>query len=332
MRIWVLAMALTALFSFSSTAVAQDRCADVLVEGTKSGISQYAESLLETANLINLTRSSQSNTSIKLPLPEGVPGPEITDAHKAQLSRQELNWLRSHSVFSYLNLSGDPYIVGAWLKCMELDHGGGPVARFEAKDGVIRLIMMMIPSKVNNYSKTFTIKHDISLPSDFPVEEDGNQRCLKAGAVIDYDEGGCVVTFKDTNKRATVNLTITTDQKPLMLDLPPRLRVRSETTNSTFTVSGSVPPSQNGDHTQTHNLDPEKGTLVIESVKSEATRVTGGMYRGQQKASCKPKLPFTISDNNIVATYHLDNNSRNDSAGCTGTVSYRQVKLIAEEF
>lgn len=329
MRTWVSALALAAL-SFSSTAVAQDRCADVLVDGTKSGISQYAESLLETAKLINLTSSSQGSTSIKLPLPEGVPGPEMTDAHKAQLKRQELNWLRSHNVFSYLNLSGDEKIIGAWLTCMKL-RDGGPVARFEAKDGVIRLFMMMIPSEGNKYSKTFTISYDITLPSDFQVVKDGNEACLKTGAVIDYDKGGCVVTFKDTNKRATVNLTITTDQKPLVLDLPPRLRVRSETTNSTFTVSGSVPPSQNGDHTQTHTLDPEKGTLVIESVKSEATRVTGGMYRGQQKASCKPKLPFTISDNNIVATYHLDNNSRNDSAGCTGTVSYQQVKLIAEE-
>lgn len=219
-------------FFFSSEAAAQDRCTDVLMNGTMQNSrfqqSDYFKQIIWSRFLKSTYQSSKTDRSggLTVPIGEIVLGADYSEeqynAKKLQIQSEYFNDITSTREIDIALASGDPTIIGAWSHCMTRS-GGGMSVRFEPLSDTTAFMITEYRSQGRNHKNRLV--GNVEFPAGVRVSDPA--RCLRRGATI---EAGleCRVTLTMSSATQRFAVTVAGGESVAQAWLPARLKLVPE--------------------------------------------------------------------------------------------------------
>jgi hypothetical protein len=325
-----------------SVAYAQnDRCSDILADGTKSyehfQQSDYYQQIVYSRLLSSNSRQARekSKGAFSVPTGEAVFGGNYSDDsyRQKQAAMQATNFskITSDQELDVALVSGDSEIIGAWKECMT--KKSGVAMYFERNTGAPRqaiLHIMWYPSPGVSQVK---LTDGIPLPQG--VLASGSDACLRRGTKLTALTD-CSVQLSLPSALTTVTALVKTDHGNATAFLPSRLKFRRDVKRYIVPLSGSdlnfsVPANDTQGPVRSFPIMPEdvqNGYAFDQSsIRVNAGLLWGGGGGGRCAVINTQPDPYVVT-----ATFRWDASSR-ASVGCNIIMSAMVTKdeFVAED-
>ena len=227
--------------------IAQEKCSDVLKDGTFSSEKRkdnfYLQQIIFSRFLSSTFESSKDTTGLggTVPLGEIVIGGKYTrdqyNEKKEEITEEYLKQITTSREIDVALTSGDSTIVNAWKSCMT--NRGGLSLRFEPVSNT-EVFAVVEWFGVAGFNET-TLDRTIEPPAGIRISEGAD--CFKNGKNL-VNSLPCRATIIVPDAFTTWAVSLSAERGSVQSFMPARVRSKVETDNYVFDM-GSVKPGPN---------------------------------------------------------------------------------------
>lgn len=289
-RILLIALSILA-GSVSLPAIAQDRCGDVLANGTFQNSryreNSYFQQIIWSRFLSSTFQESKTNRNLGFGVPvgeivlNGDYNEETFRQKKADIRKELSNTLTSANEIDVALVSGDPVIANAWADCMKA-RGGYVSLRFEpvsATQAFAKLSWVAGPAGTQTGVASTTLDEDVTLPTGATFASGSS--CFRSGRVLS-SVSPCVATINLSNASQDLAISVNTPHGSAQAYLPPRLTLIRETKPYSFAPSDAFRASAfRQDKRESHKIDLSE-ELIQQGWRFDPSAATATIQVNQQ--------------------------------------------------
>lgn len=243
----------------AGTAIAQDKCSDILKDGTfkkeRYRDNFYFQQIIYSRFLSSTYEQSKDDSDLGFGAPVGdiVLGGNYSreefEQKKEQIRKEHLEQITTTREIDVALSSGDPVVVKNWSDCMKNRNSGAVSLRFEpvSNTEVFAILEWFAGAGINSTQ----LRGTIALPTGARFKEGAD--CFRHGAEI-TNTVGCRATIIFPDAYSSWPVSVNTPNGGTQAYLTPRLKPQTETDVYKFDI-GRVVPGRDGSFTADENKD-----------------------------------------------------------------------------